>query len=156
MSTNLIGIADAAKALAVSPFTVRRLIAAGEIKAVNVGARRLIPVMVSVAILVVALVVSIAAAHLRVLCALVAFFALARLIRGRRCGLPGCFLGGGRRFVGGLRGVDGPRPIGCRSGGSIASGRSGIVVVIIVWRQEKLVERHGCARRIGRPLRGTA
>jgi excisionase family DNA binding protein len=44
MSTNLIGIADAAKALAVSPFTVRRLIAAGEIKAVNVGARRLIPV----------------------------------------------------------------------------------------------------------------
>ena len=43
MSANLIAISAAARLFGVSPFTVRRLIAAGEIRAVNVGARRLIP-----------------------------------------------------------------------------------------------------------------
>ncbi len=43
MSANLIAISATARLLGVSPFTVRRLIAAGEIRAVNVGARRLIP-----------------------------------------------------------------------------------------------------------------
>jgi len=40
----LIGIAEAAKQLGVSVFTVRRLADAGQIRTVNVGARRLVPI----------------------------------------------------------------------------------------------------------------
>jgi len=36
-------VADVAKELGVSPFTVRRLIAAGEIRATHIGARILVP-----------------------------------------------------------------------------------------------------------------
>lgn len=43
MSTNLQGVSEVAKALGVSHFTVRRLINSGEIKAVNIGSRRLVP-----------------------------------------------------------------------------------------------------------------
>ena len=43
MSGNLQGISEVAKIWGVSPYTVRRLIDAGYIKAVNVAARRLIP-----------------------------------------------------------------------------------------------------------------
>jgi excisionase family DNA binding protein len=43
MSTNLIAIAEAARVLGVSPFTLRRLANAGALKTVNVGARRLVP-----------------------------------------------------------------------------------------------------------------
>ena len=43
MSTNLIAIAEAARMLGVSTFTVRRLANAGALKTVNVGARRLVP-----------------------------------------------------------------------------------------------------------------
>jgi excisionase family DNA binding protein len=42
MSSRLVGLAEAAKVLGVSIFTVRRLAEAGEIRVVNVGARRLI------------------------------------------------------------------------------------------------------------------
>ena len=42
MSTRLVGLAEAAKLLGVSIFTVRRLADAGDIRVVNVGARRLI------------------------------------------------------------------------------------------------------------------
>jgi excisionase family DNA binding protein len=40
---NLNSVSKTAKTWGVSPFTVRRLIAAGEVKAVHVGARVLIP-----------------------------------------------------------------------------------------------------------------
>ena len=43
MSTNLIAIAEAARMLGVSTFTVRRLANSGELKTINVGARRLVP-----------------------------------------------------------------------------------------------------------------
>ena len=43
METILQSVSTTAKQLGVSPFTVRRLIDAGELKAVNVGARVLIP-----------------------------------------------------------------------------------------------------------------
>jgi excisionase family DNA binding protein len=42
-STRLIGLADAARELGVSVFTLRRLALAGELKTVTVGARRLVP-----------------------------------------------------------------------------------------------------------------
>jgi excisionase family DNA binding protein len=41
---NLIALTEAARLLGVSVFTVRRLAEAGDLKTVNVGARRLIPV----------------------------------------------------------------------------------------------------------------
>jgi excisionase family DNA binding protein len=44
MSTNLIAIAEAARMLGVSTFTVRRLANAGALKTINVGARRLVPI----------------------------------------------------------------------------------------------------------------
>ena len=43
MTSRLLGLAEAAKVLGVSVFTVRRLANRGEIRVVNVGARRLIP-----------------------------------------------------------------------------------------------------------------
>jgi|GraSoiStandDraft_41_1057321.scaffolds.fasta_scaffold101688_5 excisionase family DNA binding protein len=43
MKAMLRSIRFSAEALGVSPFTIRRLIAAGQIQAVNIGARRLIP-----------------------------------------------------------------------------------------------------------------
>jgi len=43
MKTILRSIRFSAEILGVSSFTVRRLIAAGQIQAVNIGARRLIP-----------------------------------------------------------------------------------------------------------------
>jgi excisionase family DNA binding protein len=43
MSTNLIGVAEAARLLGVSTFTIRRLANAGALKTVNIGARRLVP-----------------------------------------------------------------------------------------------------------------
>jgi excisionase family DNA binding protein len=43
MSTTLIGVAEAARLLGVSTFTIRRLANAGALKTVNVGARRLVP-----------------------------------------------------------------------------------------------------------------
>jgi excisionase family DNA binding protein len=43
METQLIAISEAARRLGVSPFTVRRLVRGGDVVAVNVGARRLIP-----------------------------------------------------------------------------------------------------------------
>jgi excisionase family DNA binding protein len=39
MLTNMLSIAEAAKVLGVSPYTIRRLIDSGDIRAVNVGAR---------------------------------------------------------------------------------------------------------------------
>jgi excisionase family DNA binding protein len=44
MAVNLIGVAEAARILGVSTFTVRRLANAGALRTVNVGARRLVPV----------------------------------------------------------------------------------------------------------------
>jgi excisionase family DNA binding protein len=41
---NLMALAEAARVLGVSVFTVRRLAEAGDLKTVNVGSRRLIPV----------------------------------------------------------------------------------------------------------------
>ena len=38
----LVGLSDAARMLGVSVFTIRRLVARGDIGAVNVGARRLV------------------------------------------------------------------------------------------------------------------
>lgn len=43
MSTGLIGIPEAAQMLGVSVHTVRRLVGRGDIHAVNIGARRLVP-----------------------------------------------------------------------------------------------------------------
>lgn len=43
MSAQLIAISETARRLGVSIFTVRRLVARGDVVAVNVGARRLIP-----------------------------------------------------------------------------------------------------------------
>ena len=43
MNLNLHGISEVAKTLGVSNYTIRRLIDAGEIKAVNIGTRRLVP-----------------------------------------------------------------------------------------------------------------
>jgi excisionase family DNA binding protein len=43
MGTQLVAISDSAQRIGVSTYTVRRLIARGEIASVNVGARRLIP-----------------------------------------------------------------------------------------------------------------
>jgi excisionase family DNA binding protein len=43
MATNLIGVAEAARILGVSTFTVRRLANAGALRTVNVGSRRLVP-----------------------------------------------------------------------------------------------------------------
>lgn len=43
METSLTSVSYASKRLGVSPFTVRRLIDAGALKAVHVGARVLIP-----------------------------------------------------------------------------------------------------------------
>ena len=43
MAVNLIGVAEAARILGVSTFTVRRLANAGALRTVNVGARRLVP-----------------------------------------------------------------------------------------------------------------
>jgi excisionase family DNA binding protein len=40
---NLIALAEAARLLGVSVFTVRRLANAGALKTVNIGARRLVP-----------------------------------------------------------------------------------------------------------------
>ncbi len=45
MSATLQGIAEAARELGVSPYSVRRLIKAGHIRSVTIGARRLIPVV---------------------------------------------------------------------------------------------------------------
>jgi len=42
MGTQLIALSEAARMLGVSVFTIRRLIARGEVLAVNVGARRLV------------------------------------------------------------------------------------------------------------------
>jgi excisionase family DNA binding protein len=43
MSAQLVAISDAARTLGVSVYTIRRLVARGDVAAVNVGARRLIP-----------------------------------------------------------------------------------------------------------------
>jgi excisionase family DNA binding protein len=43
MSGQLVALSEAARMLGVSVYTVRRLVARGEVAAVNVGARRLIP-----------------------------------------------------------------------------------------------------------------
>jgi excisionase family DNA binding protein len=43
MKAMLRSIRFSAEALGVSPYTIRRLVAAGQIQAVNIGARRLIP-----------------------------------------------------------------------------------------------------------------
>jgi excisionase family DNA binding protein len=43
MGNTLLGISEVAKTLGVSHFTIRRLINAGEIKAVSIGTRRLVP-----------------------------------------------------------------------------------------------------------------
>ena len=43
MSEKLIGLTEFAKALGVSIHLIRRLVGSGEIRSVNVGARRLIP-----------------------------------------------------------------------------------------------------------------
>ena len=43
MESSLHSVASAARRFGVSPFTVRRLIEAGDLKAVHVGARLLIP-----------------------------------------------------------------------------------------------------------------
>ncbi len=43
MDAQLVGIPDAARTLGVSVYTIRRLVARGDVAAVNVGARRLIP-----------------------------------------------------------------------------------------------------------------
>jgi excisionase family DNA binding protein len=43
MASNLIAMAEAARLLGVSVFTVRRLAETGDVKSVYVGARRLIP-----------------------------------------------------------------------------------------------------------------
>jgi excisionase family DNA binding protein len=44
MDTQLIALSEAARRLGVSVATIRRLIARGEVIAVNVGSRRLVPV----------------------------------------------------------------------------------------------------------------
>jgi len=44
MSGQLVGLSEAARQLGVSIDTIRRLVARGEVVAVNVGARRLVPV----------------------------------------------------------------------------------------------------------------
>ena len=44
MSGQLVGLSEAAKTLGVSVYTIRRLVARGDVAAVNVGARRLVPV----------------------------------------------------------------------------------------------------------------
>jgi excisionase family DNA binding protein len=44
VANSLTGIADAARTLGVSTYTIRRLVAAGDLRAVHVGARVLIPV----------------------------------------------------------------------------------------------------------------
>jgi excisionase family DNA binding protein len=44
MSTYLVAISEAARMVGVSTYTIRRLIASGDVLAVNVGARRLVPV----------------------------------------------------------------------------------------------------------------
>jgi excisionase family DNA binding protein len=44
MGRQLVGLSEAARMLGVSVFTIRRFVARGEVAAVNVGARRLVPV----------------------------------------------------------------------------------------------------------------
>lgn len=44
MSAKLLGIREGAETCHVSPFTLRRLIVAGYVRSVTIGARRLIPV----------------------------------------------------------------------------------------------------------------
>ncbi len=43
MSTQLVALSEAARMVGVSVYTIRRLIAGGDVLAVNVGARRLVP-----------------------------------------------------------------------------------------------------------------
>ncbi|MGO8718716.1 MAG: helix-turn-helix domain-containing protein [Acidobacteriaceae bacterium] len=43
MSTRLVALSDAARMLGVSVHTIRRYVARGDVAAVNVGARRLVP-----------------------------------------------------------------------------------------------------------------
>ena len=43
MSTQLVALSEAARMVGVSVYTIRRLIAHGDVLAVNVGARRLVP-----------------------------------------------------------------------------------------------------------------